>query len=310
MYGKIFETMYDGTLAEDWRALVTFQQMIVLCDADGTIDMTPSAIARRTGIPIEHIKAGIEILENPDLNTRTEGSEGRRIERLDDHKPWGWYLVNHVKYKSLTDANDVRQKNRERKQRQRDAARNNASKNDQTGLEKRDMSHGVPPCPAKSRHTDTDTDKNTDTNTEKTPPPSSDDCDEVVQKPVQPADELIISLPAKGGDVFEIRSRMFERYRENYHTLDVLAQLRSINQYFEDSPHKRPNLHSYKTFISNWMNNRVGDIGRKAQTQAQPVEPIVTDDERARQNYFDKFGEWPEVEIPNEQENKLRVVNQ
>ncbi len=58
MYGKLFDSMYDSTLAEDWRALVTFQQMIILCDADGMLDMTPQALSRRTSIPIEHIKSG------------------------------------------------------------------------------------------------------------------------------------------------------------------------------------------------------------------------------------------------------------
>ena len=66
MYGKIFDMIYDGTLGDNWQALITFQQMIVLCDADGIIDMTQSAIARRTGIQIEHIEAGINFLEQPD----------------------------------------------------------------------------------------------------------------------------------------------------------------------------------------------------------------------------------------------------
>ena len=61
MYGKIFESIYDGTLGDDWRALITFQQMIVLCDSDGVVDMTPAAISRRTNIPVEHIEAGIKI---------------------------------------------------------------------------------------------------------------------------------------------------------------------------------------------------------------------------------------------------------
>lgn len=101
MYGKIFDSMYDGTLSENWQALVTFQQMIVLCDADGVIDMTPAAISRRTGIPIDHIKVGIEILENPDENSRTEDEEGRRIVRLDDHRAWGWRLVNYRKFQNI-----------------------------------------------------------------------------------------------------------------------------------------------------------------------------------------------------------------
>lgn len=120
MYGKIFESIYDGSLAEDWRALITFQQIIVLCDADGTIDMTASAISRRTGIPIEHIKAGIEILEKPDPLSRSPDMDGRRIVRLDEHRDWGWFVVNHAHYKGLQDAETVRIQTRARVQRHRD----------------------------------------------------------------------------------------------------------------------------------------------------------------------------------------------
>lgn len=144
MYGKIFASIYDGTLVEDWRALITFQQMIVLCDADGTVDMTPSTLSRRTGIPIEHIKAGIDVLENPDPWSRTPDEEGRRIIRLEPHRPWGWHIVNHQKYKSLQDADTVREQNRIRKQRQREKSR------------------PVTESHVQSRHTDTDTDTEKD----------------------------------------------------------------------------------------------------------------------------------------------------
>ena len=85
MYGKIFESIYDGTLVEDWRALVTFQQMIILADSDGVVDMTPRSISRRTGIPIEHIEAGIKVLESEDQYSRSQDENGRRIIRLDNH---------------------------------------------------------------------------------------------------------------------------------------------------------------------------------------------------------------------------------
>ena len=150
MYGKIFDSMYDGTLAEDWRALITFQQMIVLCDADGTLDMTPVALSRRTGIPIEHIKAGIEVLEHPDPYSRTPGEEGRRIVRIDEHRPWGWCIVNHDKYKHLQDSDTVRAQNRERKRAQRER--------EKKVKESRDVTDGH----AVSRHTDTDTDTDKD----------------------------------------------------------------------------------------------------------------------------------------------------
>jgi len=119
VYGKIFSKMYEGTLYGQWEALVTFQQMIVLCDADGMIDMTPQAIASRTSIPLRIIKKGIEVLEAPDQHSRTPDQEGRRIERIDAHRPWGWHLVNHAKYMAMQDADMVREQTRERVRRHR-----------------------------------------------------------------------------------------------------------------------------------------------------------------------------------------------
>jgi hypothetical protein len=146
MYGKIFDSMYDSTLADDWRALITFQQMIVMCDADGVVDMTPQAISRRTSIPIEHIKAGIEILESTDPYSRTPDNEGRRIERIDEHRPWGWVIVNHSKYKALVDSDTVRAQTRERVRKHREKKKCNGK------------SVTVTQCNGPKRHTDTDTD--------------------------------------------------------------------------------------------------------------------------------------------------------
>lgn len=148
MYGKLFAQMYDGTLRADWRALVTFQQMIILCDADGVIDMTPDALAARTGIPLDVIQAGIASLEAPDPRSRTPDREGRRIERLDDHRDWGWRIVNHARYRKLVDAGTVREQNRIRQANKRERDRHAASRSVTP-------SHA---CHAESRHTDTDTD--------------------------------------------------------------------------------------------------------------------------------------------------------
>ena len=153
MYGKIFDSMYDSTLADDWRALITFQQMIVLCDADGTVDMTPHSMARRTGIPIEHIEAGLKILEAPDPYSRTPDQDGRRIERLDGHRPWGWSIINHAYYRALKDAETVREQNRIRQQRQRERKKAEDKSNGKS-VTNRDRCDNH----AKSRHTDTDTD--------------------------------------------------------------------------------------------------------------------------------------------------------
>jgi hypothetical protein len=106
--------MYDGTMYGNWKAIVAFQQMIVLCDQDGVVDMTPQAIAARTSIPLEIIKEGITALEAPDEYSRTPGQDGRRLERLDSHRPWGWRIVNYAKYTKIVRAADKREDDRRR----------------------------------------------------------------------------------------------------------------------------------------------------------------------------------------------------
>lgn len=156
MYGKIFDSIYEGTLYGQWEALVTFQQMIVLCDADGMIDMTPHAIAARTSIPLKIIEKGIAVLEDPDPFSRTPDHEGRRIELIDAHRPWGWHIINHAKYLGLQDADMVRAQTRERVRKHR-AAKAGVTVTDGNGSK---------------RHIDTDKDIDTNKRKTTTPPPS------------------------------------------------------------------------------------------------------------------------------------------
>ena len=113
MYGKIFDSIYDGSLYGQWEGIVTLQQMIVLCDQEGFVDMTTQALSARTSIPLDIITKGVAILMEPDRYSRTEGAEGRRIELIDQRRPWGWKIVNYGKYREMRTANDRREYMRE-----------------------------------------------------------------------------------------------------------------------------------------------------------------------------------------------------
>lgn len=110
VFVKLFRSIYDGSLATrgPWEALITFQQMLVLCDRFGIIDMTPEAIARHTTLPLEIITKGIERLEQPDPESRRADEEGRRIVRLDPSRSWGWQIVNYAHYRQLKRAEERR----------------------------------------------------------------------------------------------------------------------------------------------------------------------------------------------------------
>ena len=124
MYGKLFASMYDGTLYGQWEAIVTFQQMIILCDSVGVLDMTPPALAARTSIPLDIIEKGISALESPDPYSRSPDQDGRRIERLDDHRPWGWRIINHHRYRQMGSVEAKKEADRERIARKRATSRN------------------------------------------------------------------------------------------------------------------------------------------------------------------------------------------
>ena len=135
----------------NWKALVTFQQMIVLCDSDGVVDITQEALHFRTGIPLEILKEGIKELESSDKRSRSLKNNGCRIIRLDAHRDWGWKLVNHKYYRDLATHEEKKERDKIRMREKR--------------ANKRSKIRGVAGCSDQSQdvcdvaYTDTDTDK-------------------------------------------------------------------------------------------------------------------------------------------------------
>jgi len=103
--------MYEGTLASQgpWEALITFQQLIILANRHGEVDMTADAISRRTTIPLEIIKKGLAALAEPDSGSRTPDEEGRRIVLIASHRDWGWRIVNYEKYRKIRSEDERRE---------------------------------------------------------------------------------------------------------------------------------------------------------------------------------------------------------
>jgi len=114
MYGKIFESMLEGTLYGEWEAICTFSMMIMLADSGGVVDMTPKVLSVKTSIPLDIVEKGLSVLEKPDPYSRTDAADGRRIELIDAHRPWGWHIVNHEKYSKMVKRDDKLKADRER----------------------------------------------------------------------------------------------------------------------------------------------------------------------------------------------------
>lgn len=109
MFAKIFSQIFDSSIVENSELRFTFMDMLLLADLNGVVDMTHEAISRRTNRPIDVIRATISELERPDGRSRNPHEEGRRLERLDGHRDWGWQILNYPAYRACRSQEDRRE---------------------------------------------------------------------------------------------------------------------------------------------------------------------------------------------------------
>ena len=217
MYGKIFVQIFDGSLYGQWEALVTFQQLIVLANKDGEVDMTPEALSARTSIPLDIIQRGLAQLAAPDPRSRTPDEQGRRIVLLDSHRTWGWRITNYTTYAQIRTAEERRAYFRQYKREKR--AKNKADV------------HNVhqPSTDSTNAVVDTDT-KTRTTTTARTAPPSwlGHVCDVYERHygagsfPYGKAGKTLKPLHDAGHSGEEIASR-FDRYCERLDDIKYLS---------------------------------------------------------------------------------------
>lgn len=147
MYAKVFASMWDGTLYGQWEAWSVFVFLLAHADRDGSVDIHPNAIAARSGLPLEVVTKGLAVLEAPDPGSRSPELDGRRLELIDQHRTWGWQIVNYPKYRGMRDLEERRKQTREAVARHRQhVSRGKPAK------------AGVSPVKPQKAHTDTDAD--------------------------------------------------------------------------------------------------------------------------------------------------------
>jgi hypothetical protein len=112
LYAKVFSSLYQGTLRGNSHGILVFTNLLAHCDKEGHVDVHPRAIAEEVGLTIEQVRATLLELEGPDEESRTPDEGGRRIIRLDEHRAWGWRVVNYVKYREIKNEEDRRESNR------------------------------------------------------------------------------------------------------------------------------------------------------------------------------------------------------
>ena len=116
MYGKIFKSLFYGTLCGQSDAQLVFVCLIAHADRDGDVELPPAVIATVCGLTSERISAAIGILEACDPESRSPELDGRR---LNPGGPGRWSIVNYEKCRGIRDEDERRTQTREATRRYR-----------------------------------------------------------------------------------------------------------------------------------------------------------------------------------------------
>jgi hypothetical protein len=148
-YVPLFDSLTKGTLCGKWPDIGLWPIVLSLSDKNGVVDCTPDYIAGVTGMTIDDVSACMDRFCAPDPKSRSAAAGGARLVLLDEHRQWGWQVVNHSSYREKA-----------RKQMQQNQATESGRDAERKRLE-REKSGGVQSRPAVSgadRPSDADAD--------------------------------------------------------------------------------------------------------------------------------------------------------
>lgn len=98
-YTPLFSTLTTGTLCGKWPDIGLWPIVLSMTDRHGVVDCTQAYIAGVTGLPLADVTACMRRFCEPDPGSRSDEFSGARLVLLDDHRDWGWRVVNHGMYR-------------------------------------------------------------------------------------------------------------------------------------------------------------------------------------------------------------------
>ena len=224
MFAKVFTQIFDSSIAEDYMVRLVFMDMLVLCDRDGIVDMTPEAISRRTNVPFDAVTRAIDKLSRPDPRSRSHLEDGARIVLLDSHRNWGWQVVNYHHYRSIMDDESRRQYFRDKKRQYRELSKTVKDK-----------------VPLSKMSTQVEVEAEVDVEADKV----KDSC-AVAQSPV-------FQIPLNDRSCFDVSQGLITHSQQLYPAVDVEQEFRNMIGWLESDPSRRKTRRGVMRFVNGWL---------------------------------------------------------
>ncbi len=106
VYGSI---LYSSIWAEDHPTRILWITMLAMADSTGYVEAATPGLARVANISGEECKRALEILQAPDLESKSQDWAGARVEKVEG----GWQLLNYQRYREQRTESQVKRAERQ-----------------------------------------------------------------------------------------------------------------------------------------------------------------------------------------------------
>lgn len=109
MYGKHFESMYEGSMYGAGVAVFAVWGYVIAHTRKSRVELNPKKLSDTLGGTISEIESAIKFLMSPDKNSRHNEHEGRRLIKEGEFQ---YFLPSWAAYQQIRNADERREYNR------------------------------------------------------------------------------------------------------------------------------------------------------------------------------------------------------
>lgn len=113
LYGSILDSSVWGESKDVRLVWVT---LLAMADPEGYVEASLPGLARRANVSIEECEAALAVLSAPDVHSKSQEHDGRRVEKV----PRGWFVLNYQEYREMRTRSQSDAARRKREQRERE----------------------------------------------------------------------------------------------------------------------------------------------------------------------------------------------
>lgn len=129
MYGKHFESMYEGSMYGAGVAVFAVWGYVIAHTRSSRVELNPKKLSDTLGGKVSEIESAIKFLLSPDPNSRHKEHQGRRLIKEGEFQ---YFLPSWESYQAIRNADDRREYNR-RKQAEYRAKKNPMKRSNTSG---------------------------------------------------------------------------------------------------------------------------------------------------------------------------------